>query len=312
MRRNAQSIYHSLEELVNNVFGKNISIIRNDSVQGGDINNAYRLSLSNGDSFFVKTNSVNNLNFFLTESGGLRALRSLHKIGVPEVLGTGTDEQRGISFLALEYIESSRRTPSYWETFGHQLAGLHRSEGLAYASPEKNGESGAKFGLYEDNYIGATPQKNQPQENWIDFYRECRLLPQITMAEKYLEPIVRKKADRLLDHLDLYLREPEFPSLLHGDLWSGNMMCGKGGKAWIIDPAAYVGDFEADLAMTQMFGSLPERFYAAYDEVNPIDKAGYAHRRKLYDLYQLLNHLNLFGSMYLGSVVDIINMYAGA
>lgn len=211
-------------------------------------------------------------------------------------------------FPLFGYIESSSRTPSYWEDFGHQLAELHRTECRAYVDDEG---SGAKFGFYEDNYIGATSQKNHPEKSWVDFYRECRLLPQITMAEKYLEPAVRKKADRLLDHLDLYLREPEFPSLLHGDLWSGNMMCGKGGKAWIIDPAAYVGDFEADLAMTQMFGSLPERFYAAYNEVNPIDKAGYAQRRKLYDLYQLLNHLNLFGRMYLGSVVDIINMYTG-
>ena len=305
----SQKLFYSLEELINDVFGQDISIIRMDSVPGGDINNAYRLSLSNEDSLFVKTNSVNNLNFFLTESGGLRALRSLKKIGVPEVLGAGTDEQRGISFLALEYIESSSRTPSYWENFGHQLAGLHRAECRAYVDDE---ESEAKFGFYEDNYIGATPQKNYPEKSWIDFYRECRLLPQITMAEKYLEPVVRKKADRLLEHLDLYLREPEFPSLLHGDLWSGNMMCGKGGKVWIIDPAAYVGDFEADLAMTQMFGSLPERFYAAYNEVNSIDKTGYAQRRKLYDLYQLLNHLNLFGSTYLGSVVDIINMYTGA
>lgn len=305
----SQKLFYSLEELINDVFGQDISIIRMDSVPGGDINNAYRLSLSNEDSLFVKTNSVNNLNFFLTESGGLRALRSLKKIGVPEVLGAGTDEQRGISFLALEYIESSSRTPSYWEDFGHQLAGLHRSECLSYVDL---GKRGARFGFYEDNYIGTSPQKNYPEKSWVDFYRECRLLPQITMAEKYFDPAVRKKADWLLEHLDLYLREPEFPSLLHGDLRSGNMMCGKGGKVWIIDPAAYVGDFEADLAMTQMFGSLPERFYAAYNEVNSIDKTGYAQRRKLYDLYQLLNHLNLFGSTYLGSVVDIINMYTGA
>ena len=195
----SQKLFYSLEELINDVFGQDISIIRMDSVPGGDINNAYRLSLSNEDSLFVKTNSVNNLNFFLTESGGLRALRSLKKIGVPEVLGAGTDEQRGISFLALEYIESSSRTPSYWENFGHQLAGLHRAECRAYVDDE---ESGAKFGFYEDNYIGATPQKNYPEKSWIDFYRECRLLPQITMAEKYLEPVVRKKADRLLELQD--------------------------------------------------------------------------------------------------------------
>lgn len=299
-------IYHSLDEMIKDVLGDSVFIIKTDSVPGGDINNAYRLRLSDGTYLFVKTNSVNNLNFFLTESKGLSALRSVKKIGVPEVLGAGIDEQRDFSFLALEYIENSPRTHSYWETFGHQLAELHRSECLSYVDSKG---SGAKFGFYEDNYIGATLQSNHPEKTWIGFYRECRLLPQITMAEKYFDPVVRKKAERLLDRLDLHLREPEFPSLLHGDLWSGNMMCGKDGKAWIIDPAVYVGDFEADLAMTQLFGSLPERFYAAYDEVNPIDKSGYAHRRKLYDLYQLLNHLNLFGSMYLGSVVDIINMY---
>ena len=302
------NIYHSLEEPVKDCFGKSARVVRADSVSGGDINSAYRVSISTGDRIFVKANSIRNLNFFLTESNGLQALRSAKKIGVPAILGAGVDEKREISFLALEYIESSPRTPSYWESFGHELAGLHRAECVKFINTD---DGRAKYGFMEDNYIGATPQTNQPQENWIDFYRECRLLPQITMAEKYLESAVRKKADWLLDHLDLYLREPEFPSLLHGDLWSGNMMCGKGGVPWIIDPAAYVGDFEADLAMTQLFGSLPERFYAAYNEVNPVDKAGYAQRKNLYHLYQLLNHLNLFGSMYLGSVVDIINMYAG-
>lgn len=303
-----ENIFHSLEEPVKDCFGKSARVVRADSVSGGDINRAYRVSISTGDRIFVKANSIRNLNFFLTESNGLQALRSAKKIGVPAILGAGVDEKREISFLALEYIESSPRTASYWETFGHELAGLHRAECVKFINID---DGRAKYGFMEDNYISATPQTNQPQENWIDFYRECRLLPQITMAEKYLEPAVRKKADWLLDHLDLYLREPEFPSLLHGDLWSGNMMCGKGGRAWIIDPAVYVGDFEADLAMTQMFGRLPERFYAAYDEVNPIDKRGYAQRKNLYDLYQLLNHLNLFGSTYLRSVVDIINMYAG-
>ena len=99
---------------------------------------------------------------------------------------------------------------------------------------------------------------------------------------------------------------------LHGDLWSGNMMCGYGGRPWIIDPAVYVGDFETDLAMTQLFGSLPEIFYAAYSEINPIDRKGYLERRRLYDLYHLLNNLNLFGTAYLGSVVEIIDEYAGS
>ena len=114
----------------------------------------------------MKTNSASNLDSFLTESGGLCALRSLKKIGVPEVLGAGTDEQRGISFLALEYIESSPQTPSYWETFGHQLAELHRTDCLAYVDSER---SGARFGFYEDNYIGATPRRITRKRHGLNF-----------------------------------------------------------------------------------------------------------------------------------------------
>ncbi len=302
------NIYHSLEEPVKDCFGKSARVVRADSVSGGDINSAYRVSISTGDRIFVKANSIRNLNFFLTESNGLQALRSAKKIGVPAILGAGVDEKREISFLVLEYIESSPRTASYWETFGHELAGLHRAECMKFTNTD---DGRAKYGFMEDNYIGATSQKNHPLEKWSDFYRECRLLPQLAMAQSYFDTAARKKADRLLGHLDSYLREPEFPSLLHGDLWSGNMLCGPDGKAWILDPAAYVGDFEADLAMTQLFGSLPERFYDAYNEINPIDRTGYRERRALYDLYHLLNHLNLFGGMYLGSVVEIIDWFCG-
>lgn len=296
-------LYSSVDNMVKTLFGATASVLSTAPVHGGDINDAYRVSLSTGDYIFLKTNSAANVNFFLTEAAGLQALRSSGKIGVPRILGAGTDAQKGISFLALEFIEGAPRIASYWETFGHQLAELHRAEFLSYEN---------RFGFHQDNYIGASPQKNQPCEKWIDFYRECRLLPQLAMAERYLDPSFMKKADHILEHLDSYLREPDFPSLLHGDLWSGNMLCGPDGKAWIIDPAAYVGDFEADLAMTQLFGSLPERFYDAYSEVNPVDWKGYRERKGLYDLYHLLNHLNLFGRGYLRSVVEIIERYTGA
>ena len=303
--------YHSVEEMVQDVFGEGTRIERTDRVYGGDINDAYRETLSNGGHIFVKTNSIRNRAFFRTESRGLSALGASGKIGVPKILGTGTDEGRGISFLALEYIDSAPRIDTYWETFGHELAELHRAECLSFvASGEEQGKFDLRYGFTEDNFIGASPQKNSPKEKWTDFYRECRLLPQLERAEHYLGVELMKRADSLLEHLDSYLREPEFPSLLHGDLWSGNMMCGSDGKAWIIDPAVYVGDFEADLAMTRLFGSLPERFYAAYNEVNPIDRKGCAEREKLYDLYHLLNHLNLFGRSYLSSVAGIIREYA--
>lgn len=305
MKKGEKTTYHSLEDAIQNEFGSDTTIIRKDRIHGGDINDAYKISLSTGENVFVKTNSIKNAKFFATESHGLQALRSTGKIGVPKIIGKGMDDHEGIAFLLLEYIESAPRVKSYWETFGHQLAKLHRAKCLHMIKSEKQNGT---YGFSENNFIGSNPQKNDPKETWIDFYRDCRLLPQIKMAEPYFDSRTRKKFLSLLDHLDAYLREPEFPSLLHGDLWSGNVLCGNDGKAWILDPAVYIGDFETDLAMTQLFGSFPSSFYAAYDEVNSIDP-GYEERKNLYHLYHLLNHLNLFGRSYFGSVIDILNRY---
>lgn len=299
-------MYHSIEAAVRDYFGEGVSIAQSESVPGGDINRAYRMRLSSGECIFVKTNAIHNAGFFLAELKGLEALRSAGEIGVPHVFGAGTDEQRNVSFLAMEYIRSAPGIRTYWETFGHELAKLHRAECRPFAV---SGGHGGQYGFPEDNYIGANPQNNHPKDKWIDFYRECRLLPQLAMADGYFDPAVRKKIARFLDRLELYLREPEFPSLLHGDLWSGNVICGSDGKAWLIDPAVYVGDCEADLAMLQLFGSPPDSFFAAYSEIVPVDWNGYRERRKLYDLYQLLNHLNLFGQMYLSSVAGILEQY---
>ncbi|MCI8557024.1 MAG: fructosamine kinase family protein [Lachnospiraceae bacterium] len=311
--------YHSLEEAIHSVYGNDAKKIKTEHVHGGDINDACRISLSIGETVFVKTNSIRNLNFFITEAHGLTALKATGTIGIPKVLGIGIDEQKGFSFLLLEWIESIPRIRNYWETFGYELANLHRAALFRAEEPQTDkyrhsyfrgtdGQPLLRYGFEEDNFIGANPQKNCPMASWIDFYRECRLTPQIKMAEHYLDSQLQRKITYLLDHLDSYLREPEFPSLLHGDLWSGNVLCGPDGKAWILDPAAYVGDFETDLAMTQLFGSFPSPFYSAYQEINPIDK-GYEERKDLYHLYHLLNHLNLFGRSYLGSVAEILNGY---
>lgn len=319
MKNNIHMGHSSLADAIHTAFGNHAEMGKADRIHGGDINEAYRISLSTGEKVFVKKNSMENYNFFITEAHGLLALRKTEAIGVPRVLGMGTEAEKGSSFLLLEYLESAPPFKNYWEVFGHQLAGMHKAglpASFTYTlQPHHNASpSGApelypvKYGFSEDNFIGASPQKNLPMNTWIDFYRECRLLPQIKMAEHYLDSRLRKKADYLLEHLDQYLREPEFPSLLHGDLWSGNVLRGKDGKAWILDPAVYIGDFETDLAMTQLFGSFPSAFYAAYHEVNPIDK-GYGDRRELYHLYHLLNHLNLFGRTYLGSVAEILNRY---
>lgn len=294
----------SLNETVAMLFGADIHIAGKRPVYGGDINESYRLSLSDGTAVFMKCNTIANRSFFEAEAKGLKALKKTGAIGVPETLAFGTDEGQGISFLLMEYLESAPKTGRYWEVFGRELATLHRADTHSFCAADGN----LPFGFETDNYIGASPQINTPKVNWLTFFRDCRLLPQFRMAEGYFDSRMRKKCMKLLEHLDSYLVEPEFPSLIHGDLWSGNAVCGPDGKAWILDPAAYVGHFEGELAMTELFGGYPASFYDSYHEINPID-SGYQDRRDLYNLYHLLNHLNLFGGSYYHSVQRILNKY---
>lgn len=295
---------NSLDQAITVLFGENLRIVSRRPVHGGDINESYCLSLSDGTAVFMKCNTLKNLSFFEAEAKGLEALRKANAIGVPKALAIGMDKTQRISFLLMEYLEHAARLTKYWEIYGRQLAALHRADCTEFAAADQ----GRPYGFMHDNYIGASVQTNTPKESWITFFRECRLLPQIRMAERYFDSGMRKQCMKLLDHLDAYLTEPEFPSLIHGDLWSGNSICGPDGKAWILDPAAYVGHYEAELAMTELFGGNPDSFYGAYSEVTFID-SGYRDRRDLYNLYHLLNHLNLFGGSYLGSVQRIVKRY---
>lgn len=297
----------TLNDALKSICGSEIRLLRRDRVYGGDSNDAFRLTLSDGTQLFLKTNSLENADFFAAEALGLWALGQSGTIGVPKVLGTGTDADGEFSFLLMELIEKALPRKDYWETFGHQLAGLHKSETASFV---KTREDNGKYGFLADNYIGANPQKNTPKESWVAFYRDCRLQPQIQRANSYFDASMRKHLSYLLDHLDLFLPEPEFASLLHGDLWNGNALCGSDGKAWIFDPAVYVGHYEADLAMTQLFGGFSPTFYRAYHEILPIER-DYEERRDLYHLYHLLNHLNLFGRSYFGEVKAIVQKYVG-
>ena len=265
-------------------------------VFGGDINRTFRLT-ANGRNIFMKANRKENEAFFASEIAGLDAIRKTKTICVPETLGRGTDGRYG-AFLLLEWCEG-RQSRKFFENFGHQLAAMHRAETSKIVK---------KYGFPEDNFIGAGKQENTPEESWVVFFRDHRLKPQFQRADSWFESSDRKEIRHLLDHLEDYLPEPAFPSLLHGDLWSGNYLVGNDGEAWLIDPAVYVGHAETDLAMTELFGGFPQRFYGAYNEANPID-SGYRERRDLYNLYHLLNHLNLFGGGYLGSVREILRVF---
>ena len=296
---NTPQHFTSLTSALCSLFGEGTKVESVNRISGGDINEAYRLTLAGGKSVFMKSNTKENLSFFTAEAVGLSAISQTKTINTPHILGVGTDEDRGgYSFLLLEFISAKNRSANYWEDFAGQLSDMHRASTAGLVS---NG----KYGFNCDNYIGRRRQINTEYESWTGFFRDCRLEPQFKAADRYFEQEDRKRIVRLLDHIDEILVEPEYPSLLHGDLWAGNVITGNDGRAWLIDPAAYVGHAEADLAMTELFGGFPPVFYDVYKEISPL-QPGYERRRDIYNLYHLLNHLNMFGRMYLSEVKRIV------
>ncbi|MCR5586216.1 MAG: fructosamine kinase family protein [Lachnospiraceae bacterium] len=292
---------NSIEEGIKEYYGDSVTVLHSYTVGGGDINDANCLKLSNGELVFVKSNSITNKDFFVAEATSLNAIESTNSIKVPKLLFRGADSTSGKAFLAMEFVIEAPRVHNFSEKFGQSLASMHNADTSSFVSR-------GKYGFDTNNFIGATKQLNRPKDSWTDFFRECRIEPQFMMAEKYFDKTSIKKIIKLLDKLPDLLIEPKHPSLLHGDLWSGNYIVGSDGEAWLIDPAVYVGHAEADLAMTELFGRFPTAFYESYSFVNPIEP-GYEDRRDLYNLYHMLNHLNLFGSSYHSAVIGIVNYY---
>ena len=295
--------YTSLAEAIRSICGQQRTITDKSPVFGGDINEAFRLTLDDGTSLFMKANAPNLLPAFEAEEAGLQAIAGTGAIGTVRVLGIGTDPG-GFSFLLLEIVTPGKKNRDFWERLGAELYAMHNAPMPSDNSENKKNE----FGFGTDNFIGSRRQKNTWTDEWIPFFRDCRLRPQLKAAERWLDQRDRKLADSLLEHLDQYLIEPEAPSLIHGDLWAGNVMTGSDGRAWIIDPAAYYGHPEADLAMTELFGGFSPAFYDAYFACAKME-AGYQDRKDIYNLYHLLNHLNLFGVSYLSSVERILRRY---
>lgn len=288
-----------IEEIIKREYGSSASVLRRAPVSGGDINRAYALELSDGMRIFMKSNAPGNLDFFRTEAEGLTAMRKTASISIPKVIDFGADESE--SFLLLEYIETGVRSRASSEKLGAGLAAMHLCDAGEFV-PD------GKYGFYINNYAGSTPQDNSPSDNWADFFANMRLRPLFEKTSHYYDRDDKKRIEKLLENLGRFLPEPERPSILHGDLWGGNYMIDSAGEPWLIDPATYVGHAEADLAMTELFGGFDSAFYDAYREVAGID-AGYKDRKDLYNLYHILNHLNLFGSAYLYSVRSIIARY---
>jgi fructosamine-3-kinase len=258
------------------------------SVGGGCINAASVLS-DGVHRYFVKLNRAEGLPMFEAEAAGLAKLAESRTLRVPRPLCTGV--AAGHAYLAMEYIALGSPPPKStgggWAQAGRLLATLHRS-------------TWGQFGWVRDNTIGATPQPNGPGPDWARFWAERRLGFQLGLARRNgYGGALQRMGETLLGSLSGLLDHGPVASLLHGDLWGGNLAFARDGEAVIYDPAVYYGDREADLAMTELFGGFGAEFYAAYREAWPVP-SGYAVRKDLYNLYHVLNHLNLFGGGYLG------------
>ncbi|WP_276168649.1 fructosamine kinase family protein [Zobellia alginiliquefaciens] len=272
-----------------------IKIETTQSVSGGDISEAYFL-YSETERFFCKVNYQNNAHaLFLAEKAGLVAIANTKTIAVPKVLlcealDTG-------AFLVMEYIEPKRPLEADFEQLGHQLAGLHLHS------------TSDVFGFSVPNFIGSLPQSNSAHSNWPEFYVQERLIPQLKLAKESgkLDDSEIPVEDKLLKTCQNLFPNSN-PSLLHGDLWSGNYLISSNGTPYLIDPAVYYGHHEVDLAMTRLFGGFGNSFYDAYrDHFPPIGNE--KERMDIYQLYYLLAHLNMFGSSYKASVIEILQRY---
>jgi fructosamine-3-kinase len=251
------------------------------SVSGGSINQAYALSDSE-QTYFVKLSDASKVAMFEAEAMGLAEIYQTSTIRVPQLICWGTGSS--YSYLVLEWIELGRGSHLSWEALGHQLAAMH----------QVTSETG--FGWQQNNTIGATPQSNDWTSDWVEFFRNQRIRYQLQLAKRQGGHFPRQ--DDLLAAIPKILSDCQpHPSLVHGDLWSGNAAFSQSGEPVILDPAVYFGDREVDIAMSELFGGFPQTFYQAYNEAFPLNP-GYPQRKTLYNLYHVLNHFNLFGGSY--------------
>lgn len=267
--------------------------LRMQAVGGGSINETYRIGW--GDRrYFGKLNSASKFpQLFQKEKAGLRLLSSQGILRTPDVVACG--EKNGRQVLLLEWIEPGERTKNFWQTFGERLARLHRV-------------SAPFFGLTEDNYMGSVPQSNRRHPTWPRFFWEERLQPLLALCRHHLSGTHVGRFETLAARLEeIFADEP--PSLVHGDLWSGNFLCSTDGEPVLIDPAVAFGHRSVDLGMTTLFGGFPPPFYDAYRYHFPLP-ANDEEQRAVCNLYPLLVHLYLFGRSYLAPVEKTLERFA--
>jgi fructosamine-3-kinase len=279
------------------LLGSTVASAPEARVTGGCIHECFRWATSAGP-MFVKLAPAGRAWILDAERDGLERLAAARAVRVPAVRAAGTCGDR--AFLALEWLELRPAGREADARLGVELARLHSV-------------TGPSFGLPRDNAIGATPQRNAGSDDWPEFWRERRLGPQLALAERNGERgRLLERGRRLLERVgDFFAGHAPAPSLLHGDLWAGNRASLEGGTPVVFDPAVYYGDAEADVAMAALFGGFSSAFAAAYVSERP-PAAGAAARRDLYNLYHVLNHLNLFGGGYRAQAESMIDRLLAA
>ena len=288
MRNIEQFIAEFLEENLNIHF----STIQLHAVGGGSINETYRVSVDANKYFFLKLNTTGKYpDFFIKEKNGLDFICQQKILQVPQVVACKT--VGNAQLLLLEWIDTGVKHKNFWQSFGEELAMLHRV-------------TDEHFGFYEDNYMGALVQVNSKTKSWTEFFIHHRLRSQLQLAkEKQLLHQKHIDAFERLEEVIKNIFNEEKPSLLHGDLWSGNYICNADSRPVLIDPAVYFGHRSMDLAMTTLFGGFDKHFYDSYHYHFPFP-SGYTEQWEVCNLYPLLIHLNLFGAVYLNSVENIL------
>ncbi|RYZ06755.1 MAG: hypothetical protein EOO73_14485 [Myxococcales bacterium] len=289
------SLSAALSEALRRALGEEVQGARR--LSGGDINEAFELSLSSGARVFLKTNAQASVRMFPAEAHGLEWLRAAGALRIPRVLAVSAGHEGEPSFLVLELLTPGRQVRNFDERLGHGLSELHRF-------------GAARFGLERDNFIGSLPQRNREHDSWAEFFWHERLAPQLQRAIESgrAGAALQGSFERLRARLPELLGPSEPPARLHGDLWGGNLHVDEQGAPCLIDPAAYAGHREVDLAMMRLFGGFGERVFRAYEEAYPL-APGHAERTALYQLYPLLVHVNLFGGTYAESVARSLARY---
>jgi protein-ribulosamine 3-kinase len=277
------SVWPDIERSIREASGAPFAIESRRGVAGGCINECHVVR-GGGRAYFVKLNTPERKDMFAAEAAGLEEIASTQTVRVPQPVCYRATREAG--WIVLEYLDLKPPTSDAWRSLGTHLARLHKVTAPSH-------------GWKRDNTIGATPQINTPHADWIAFWRERRLGFQLDLARNGSHGgRLADRGARLMEKLPAWFDgyRPA-SSLLHGDLWSGNAAMTVSGEPVIYDPAVYYGDRETDVAMTELFGGFPRRFYDAYRAEYPLDP-GYESRKTLYNLYHVLNHLNLFGSGY--------------